>query len=111
MSLQTLAFLVVWILMWDDELDEAGEPFGRDMTAAQGFRDQTLHFIRQSLASVDTETWRVIDLDYFIARFRPIGDALRQRYDRGESSCPNNKHCLAPILMNGRASRYPDEAD
>ncbi|PLB46690.1 terpenoid synthase [Aspergillus steynii IBT 23096] len=85
-TLQVLAFLIIWLLMWDDELDQVSESLslGGDFTASQRFRDQTLRYMRRSLGMDGDEKRSGSPEEFenhFLDRFEPVAQFIREEYD------------------------------
>lgn len=78
-KLQILAYLVIWLFTWDDEIDEPTGAYSDDMKAAQVYRAETLRFIRFHLglssdeASCQTQSQIIRSVDV-------ICQALRESY-------------------------------
>ncbi|KAI9040420.1 terpene synthase family protein [Aspergillus affinis] len=85
-TLQVLAYLIIWLLMWDDELDQVSESLalGGDFTASQRFRGQTLRYMRGSLGMDGAEKRSVFPEEFenhFLQRFEPIAHFIKEEYD------------------------------
>jgi hypothetical protein len=81
--LRILAYLSIWLFIWDDEIDESTGTLSHDFSEAQAFRDETVAFVTQSLA-LDETSARVSPPSPIIHRFEVIGEALRAAYSTGE---------------------------
>lgn len=76
------AYLVIWLFLWDDEIDESSGSLTNDMDNAQAYRARTSEFVEQCLGLKDHN----LDgqkLHPFISSFEPIGAALRAAYTTG----------------------------
>ncbi|KAF2756046.1 terpenoid synthase [Pseudovirgaria hyperparasitica] len=77
--LRTLAFLIIWLFTWDDEIDTPTGFCSDDFGAAQRYREKTLEFVAATLglsASKITPAPR----NAIIQSFDVVGDALRTSY-------------------------------
>ncbi|KAL9115819.1 MAG: hypothetical protein Q9227_000187 [Pyrenula ochraceoflavens] len=55
-ELCTLAFFIIWLFTWDDEVDESTGSFTDGLEAAQGFREHTVRYIAEFLGVTDQYT-------------------------------------------------------
>ncbi|KAI1337117.1 isoprenoid synthase domain-containing protein [Xylariaceae sp. FL0016] len=79
-KLQILAYLVIWLFTWDDEIDEPTGSYSEDFDGAQTYREHTLRFVGSSLGL------RAVEADFhplnpIVQSFDVIGSALRSAYD------------------------------
>ncbi|KAE8154665.1 isoprenoid synthase domain-containing protein [Aspergillus avenaceus] len=82
-DLCTLSRLMVWLLLWDDEMDQAAGVEEEEITASQLFREYTLFYVAHSL-ELPSHVYpgaQSLKRYHFVERFRPIADAIRGRYD------------------------------
>ncbi|KAI2999543.1 hypothetical protein CBS147346_7554 [Aspergillus niger] len=79
-KLRVLAFLVVWLIVWDDELDGASQFTAYDLNMGQRFRDETRRFVKASLG-LESEDPNNVTENAIIRGFSPIADFIREEYD------------------------------
>ncbi|KAL3258398.1 hypothetical protein ABHI18_006075 [Aspergillus niger] len=79
-KLRVLAFLVVWLIVWDDELDGASQFTAYDLNMGQQFRDETRRFVKASLG-LESEDPNNVTENAIIRGFSPIADFIREEYD------------------------------
>ncbi|KAF2110741.1 isoprenoid synthase domain-containing protein [Lophiotrema nucula] len=76
--LKIVTYLIIWLFIWDDEIDISDGSMYEDFSNAQLYREQTLAFARYSLG-FDNEEPEVENK--IIRAFAPIGLALNDVYD------------------------------
>jgi hypothetical protein len=81
-ELRILAFLSIWLFVWDDEIDETTGTLTDDYDASQEFRRQTIAYLEQCL-ELSTCEEHLIPASAIIRSFRVIGDALCADYNMG----------------------------
>jgi hypothetical protein len=87
-ELRILAFLSIWLFVWDDEIDESTGSLTNDYDASVEFRRQTVIFLEQCL-DLDPYTPRLVPSSSIIKSFDVIGDAIREVYDISMCLCPD----------------------
>ncbi|RWA07338.1 hypothetical protein EKO27_g7757 [Xylaria grammica] len=81
-ALCVIATLFIWLFVWDDETDSFEfSPLIHDMDSATAFRDQTMKFVRENLASHKPEGFAVANTSRFISSFEPVGAAICKSYN------------------------------
>lgn len=75
-----MAFLVIWLFLWDDELDDPTGSLIADLEGSRLYRLTTIQFVEQTLGLVDHQLVGG-ELHPFVSSFEPIGEILRQRYN------------------------------
>ncbi|KAI5920417.1 isoprenoid synthase domain-containing protein [Camillea tinctor] len=78
-KLQILAYLVIWLFTWDDELDEPTGAFMEDLDGGKVYRSQTLRFVGNCLGVVPAESGFRPQSD-LVQSFDVVGEALREAY-------------------------------
>lgn len=78
-----LAYLVIWIFTWDDEIDEPTGKFWEDLRGAGEFQNQTLQFVEHSLGVSDSLPSNG-KLNKVIQSFDVIGGELRACYNMSQ---------------------------
>ncbi|KAF4629893.1 hypothetical protein G7Y89_g8253 [Cudoniella acicularis] len=79
-QLTILAFLSIWLFVWDDEIDESTGSLTDNLTAAQAFRAETVLFLEHCLGlSTWEDSWH--EPGPIISSFKPIGDAISSVYN------------------------------
>ncbi|KAF2501934.1 terpenoid synthase, partial [Lophium mytilinum] len=76
-QLRIVTYLVVWLFIWDDEIDLSDGTMWNAFSAAQLYRDQTLSYVRYTLG---IDATRPLVTNHIILMFAPIGEAVRERY-------------------------------
>jgi hypothetical protein len=79
--LETLAYLVIWLFTWDDEIDEPTGTFSEDFAAAQAYREGTLRFVGECLGLVQGASSPQNEI---VQSFDVVGAALRGFYNMGQ---------------------------
>lgn len=79
-KLKIIAYLIIWLFTWDDEIDEPTGEFSDDFDGAQMYRQNTLKFVKSCLGLVPADP-SVRPLNRIIQSFDVIGFALRKFYD------------------------------
>jgi hypothetical protein len=82
-QLETLAYLIIWLFTWDDEIDEPGGIYADDLDGAQTFREQTLLFVSNCLG-LSAVAADFKPLNQIVQSFDVIGSALRHFYDKDQ---------------------------
>ena len=80
--LEILAYLVLWLFTWDDEIDEPTGAYSADFSGAQQYRKRTLRFVGECLglssaaaAADDDDSFR--PQNEIVQSFDVVGAALR----------------------------------
>lgn len=84
-ELRILAFLSIWLFIWDDEIDESAGSLNNDYDAAQRFRRETVLFLEQCLDLQTPYAPHVVPESPIVQSFDVIGEALRGAYDTSTS--------------------------
>jgi len=88
--LEILAYLVIWLFTWDDEIDEPTGAFSTDFAGAQAYRERTLRFVGHCLGLNDTSSsssgedkheGALRPQNEIVQSFDVIGAALRASYN------------------------------
>ncbi|KAI0441626.1 isoprenoid synthase domain-containing protein [Xylaria telfairii] len=82
--IQILAYLVIWIFTWDDEIDEPTGAYSESFSDAQTYRAQTLHFVEtcMGLSEISSDNNSLsCRQNGLVESFGVIGSALRNCYD------------------------------
>ncbi|KAI0190865.1 isoprenoid synthase domain-containing protein [Astrocystis sublimbata] len=82
-ELEILAYLVIWLFTWDDEIDEPNGRYAEDYAGAQSYRDETLRFVGVCLGLLPEGSIQ-LRLNKIIQSFETIGTSLRKTYDSGQ---------------------------
>lgn len=53
-QLQVMAFFIIWLFLWDDEIDSECSNLGNEFDTAQSYRQKTLEFIASNLGLAST---------------------------------------------------------
>lgn len=78
-ELRIVAYLAIWLFLWDDELDDPTGRLSDDMENSQRYRLRTTQFVEQALGLADHNLVSE-ELHPFISSFEPIGQALERSY-------------------------------
>ena len=73
---------MIWLFVWDDEIDTAVGDLSSNLAAAQVFRHETIHFIKQSLGFGQDATPPQAP-NPIISSFEAIASPLRKAYTKG----------------------------
>ncbi|KAJ2990753.1 hypothetical protein NUW58_g2797 [Xylaria curta] len=82
--LSILACFVLWLFIWDDEIDQPTGAYSDNFGAAQTFRDQTLQFVEDcmGLGAVSShENYQGCPQNCYDQTFKMVGLALRASYN------------------------------
>ncbi|KAF7621285.1 hypothetical protein AFLA_011588 [Aspergillus flavus NRRL3357] len=86
-ELYILAFLSLWLVTWDDQIDDTKRSLSNDFEAAEQYRRETLYFVAQCLDLDITEGLPrsyndsiFVPDDPIVQSFDVIGEALRDAY-------------------------------
>jgi len=79
-QLEVLAYLIIWLFTWDDEIDEPSGSFSEDFAAAESYRNDTLKFVGICLGLTPKEPG-FVPKNHIVQSFDVIGAALRSSYD------------------------------
>lgn len=80
----TIVYWIIWLFVWDDEIDLEENEVGHDFSAAQVFRHQTLKFIEYSLGFGDRSKVAPTSPSIIISSFQELGDRLRASYNESK---------------------------
>ncbi|KAE8375861.1 isoprenoid synthase domain-containing protein [Aspergillus bertholletiae] len=86
-ELYILAFLSLWLVTWDDQIDDTKGPLSNDFEAAEQYRRETLYFVAQCLdldLPEDPRSYNnsiLVPDDPIVQSFDVIGEALRDAYN------------------------------
>lgn len=115
-QLKILAFLVIWLFTWDDELDEPSGAFADDFEAAQRYRAETAGFVRYCLkvdnegANNGTSRQCPTPVNAIVESFRSIGEGFCRYYDTGNiDRIVEVKICLTNSLRLDQRTRLCEE--
>ncbi|ROV92483.1 hypothetical protein VSDG_06727 [Cytospora chrysosperma] len=78
---EILAYLVIWLFTWDDEVDEPTGAYADDQKGAQLYRDQTLQFVGACLGLSNPG---VCPQSRIVQSFDVIGSALSASYNTNQ---------------------------
>ncbi|KAJ2983082.1 hypothetical protein NQ176_g946 [Zarea fungicola] len=78
-----LSRLVLWLFIWDDEIDAEGGHLAGDFQAAQDFRQTTINFVEHCLGL--TNSYCPTPSNQILQFFKRIGDAVCHSYDEGKA--------------------------
>ncbi|KAK2589502.1 hypothetical protein QQS21_012823 [Conoideocrella luteorostrata] len=79
-----VAYFVIWLFLWDDEIDESSGSLTNDFNNSQTYRARTFEFVEQCLG-LKNHNLAGQDLHPFISSFEPIGQALYVAYTRSQA--------------------------
>jgi hypothetical protein len=79
-QLQILAYLVIWLFTWDDEIDEPTGSYSEDFDGAQTYRANTLRYVGSCLGLMSDEPSSRAR-NQIVQSFDVIGSALRASYN------------------------------
>ncbi|KAI0400193.1 isoprenoid synthase domain-containing protein [Xylaria palmicola] len=79
-QLETLAYLVIWLFTWDDEIDQPTGLYAEDYSGARSYRDDTLNFVAACLGLLPKRSIQ-LPLNDIIQSFDIIGSSLHDLYD------------------------------
>ncbi|GAP82510.1 putative terpene synthase metal binding domain protein [Rosellinia necatrix] len=81
-----LAYIIIWLFTWDDEIDEPAGTYSEDFHGAQVYREQTLRFVERclGLAAASPDESDSPHPNPIVQSFEAIGSALRACYDAGQ---------------------------
>lgn len=85
--LQTLAYFIMWLFIWDDEVDEPTGAYSEDLSGAQTYREQTLRFLEDCMGLATAhprEDGRSRSYNHLIQSFDVIGSGLCACYDTSQ---------------------------
>lgn len=80
----TIVYWIIWLFVWDDEIDLEENVVGNDFSAAQIFRHQTFKFIEYSLGFGDRSKGEPESPNIIISSFRELGARLREQYNESK---------------------------
>jgi hypothetical protein len=80
------AFLVIWLFMWDDEIDDSAGRLTNAFDDSQTFRVQTIQFVEQCLGLRD-HGLHPQDLHVLISSFESVGTALKAVFSHSRLPC------------------------
>ncbi|KAI0418367.1 terpenoid synthase [Xylaria grammica] len=81
-ALCVMATFFIWLFAWDDETDSFEfSPLIQSLDSATAFRDQTMKFVRESLARHKPEGFAVANAPRLISSFESVGAAVRKSYN------------------------------
>lgn len=78
---EILAYLVIWLFTWDDEIDEPAGSYTDDETKAQAYRTHTLHFVGTCLGLTSASEPSLVMSNRIVESFDVIGSALCASYN------------------------------
>ncbi|KAL7623800.1 hypothetical protein AAE478_005353 [Parahypoxylon ruwenzoriense] len=79
-KLETLAYFIIWLFIWDDEVDEPPGSYSGDFDRAQIYRDHTLRFVGRCMGILPGEG-DSLPQNKIIRSFEDIGSELRAFYN------------------------------
>ncbi|KAI0967214.1 isoprenoid synthase domain-containing protein [Xylaria arbuscula] len=77
--LETLAYLVIWLFTWDDEIDQPTGLYTEDYAGAKSYRDDTLNFVAACLGFMPKDSIQ-LPLNDIIQSFDIIASQVEQKY-------------------------------
>ena len=80
---RTIALWIIWLFIWDDEIDLEENTVGSNFAAAQEFRYETYNFIEYCLGFGKSEL-PPSPPNTIIKSFEELGEHLRKCYDEGK---------------------------
>jgi hypothetical protein len=80
---RTIALWIIWLFIWDDEVDLEENTVGSNFAAAQEFRYETYNFIEYCLGFRKSES-PPEPPNAIIKSFEELGEHLRKYYDEGK---------------------------
>ena len=80
-----MTIFLIWLFIWDDEIDEPPGSMNTKFDAAQAFRRDTLDFIEYTL-DLSAPDVPPVPPNPIIKGFQPISDALCVAYTVGEDT-------------------------
>ncbi|KAI3395276.1 hypothetical protein diail_1474 [Diaporthe ilicicola] len=81
---EILAYLVIWLFTWDDEIDEPTGSYTDDETSAQTYRNHTLNFVGTCLSLPSVPSSSPGPRNRIVESFDVIGSALLASYDTNQ---------------------------
>lgn len=78
---EILAYLVIWLFTWDDEIDEPTGSYTDDETKAQTYRTHTSHFVGTCLGLAPASEPTPVLSNRIVESFDVIGSALAASYN------------------------------
>lgn len=82
-ELVILAYLSVWLFVWDDEIDMTSSTLGVDYARAEKFRYETVRFVQHCMGFGDEGKEPPVPPNPIIHSFKVIGDAICAVYNEG----------------------------
>lgn len=96
-----LLYLVIWLYMWDDEVDQPEGAYANNLEKAEEYRSSTSSFISQCLQSRDHPSPPTLPSCHRIVdSFRDIGRPLAEFYETGSSTWPRCRLLLTVAKLN-----------
>lgn len=87
-NLRTITHVVIWLFVWDDELDQAGGVLSTDLEAAAKYRAESVEFVEGCLGFCgkdgEAEGGPPAPPSRIVESFGECAGALRGEYDDGE---------------------------
>jgi len=77
----TIVYWIIWLFVWDDEIDLEENVVGNDFSAAQIFRQDTYKFIEYSLGFGNFPGEAPKPPNIIISSFAELGERLRAQYN------------------------------
>ena len=84
--LRIMAYLAIWLFLWDDEIDQTSGTLAGDFDAAQAWRSDTLNAVTYYLGLCEGPL-KPSSRSRLIHSFKEIGEALSVYYSVGECGC------------------------
>ncbi|KAM3072435.1 hypothetical protein ACMFMG_009236 [Clarireedia jacksonii] len=78
-SLRIVAYLAIWLFVWDDELDSEIGPLANDFSRGQAFRSDTIRYVTHCLG-LESQDLGDEPTNNIIRSFKVIGDAICHAY-------------------------------
>ena len=95
-----LLYLVIWLYIWDDEVDQPEGAYADDLQSAESYRQRTSSFVSQCLQTGECPPLPDLSGEHrIIDSFRDVGRPLAKFYDAGLYTGP---YCHPPLTATKR---------
>lgn len=83
-NLRILTYLMIWLFVWDDDLDQTGGNLSTDLEAATAYRRASIAFLERCLGFANQATAGPPEAPSAIVEsFRECADVLKEAYTEG----------------------------
>ena len=76
---------MIWLFIWDDDMDQTSGPLSNDLEASKRYRKGTSRYLQYSLGFWPASETAPVAPSVIVAGFRDNGDALCRAYTESET--------------------------